>query len=106
MNFLQTLDSNLVNDMIGVRVIEIRETIKKSKLNYTEMIEEFNLLIGNKDIFIESFGGYDDGRSYNEKLEEALEYIADGINIDWEEWNDGEKNVDFEILQKLKWFWW
>ena len=38
MNFLLTLDSNLVNDMIGVRVIEI----KKNKKQYNTVVNHFN----------------------------------------------------------------
>ena len=106
MNYLLTLDSNLVDDMIGVRVKNIRNTIKQSKSNYADMISEFNILVEYKDIFIESFGGYDDGRSDDDKLEEALENIQEGINMDWEEWNDGEPSVNFDIVLKLKWFWW
>ena len=81
MNYLQTLDTNLVNDMIGAEV----ETIR-TRLNYKNLNNEFKSAFTN---YCSHF--------YTDKTdEEEIEYL---INIAW--CRDYQLKVEFYELNSI-----
>ena len=62
MNYLLTLDSNLVNDMIGSKVLELR-MIKETRLNYKQLNNEF------KSAFTNYCNLFSNGQTDKEKIE-------------------------------------
>jgi len=86
MNYLQTLDTNLVNDMIGAEVINIRK-IKQTRLNYKNLNNEFN------SAFKEYCSLFDNGETDKEKIEDL-------INFDWCE--DYQCKAEFWELNSIE----
>tara|TARA_R110002012_G_C11570888_1_gene604346 strand:+ start:999 stop:1256 length:258 start_codon:yes stop_codon:yes gene_type:complete len=73
MNYLQTLDINLVNDMIGVEVENIR-TIEQTRLNYKNLNNEFKSAFTN---YLSHFYTY-------KTDEEEIEYLMNIMDNDYQ----------------------
>ena len=93
MNFLLTLDSNLVNDMIGSKVIQIREAEKNQKLLVSEYkmkyVAVFKSLVDDFCDFEENTWNFEDAEYNN--LEDNLIYYLNNSCF----YNTDTKKYDF-----------
>ena len=77
MNYLLTLDTNLVDDMIGLKVLELR-MIKETRLNYKQLNNEF------KSAFTNYCNLFSNGQTDKEKIESLINSKIEYLRDFWE----------------------
>ena len=95
MNFLQTLDSNLVNDMIGTKVVEIRKRKDYIKNELIDDIEGFYSTYGDiyEGCLFEIVNVIDGG--FAKKYETRYNYTFVEYDDLWHIESDGLEKLDF-----------